>query len=225
MKPTDFPPFPAASEAKHFSVKATDLRRLVAQTAFAASRENSQYARAAVLFRVGGGRLELVATDARRLAMARCPVEGDERAAAMIPVGMAKMLTMMLSEAAKDETLSVALGDRQAVFQYDHTTVATGLMEGEFPAHEQIAWLPRDRFRPLSPKRRTRCGVSSWCKSCENTHSRDRKRRHRGAAPRPIAMPPPPADYPAPPGPGRTILLTPALEAFTPAETAGPPSA
>jgi ketosteroid isomerase-like protein len=36
MKPSDFPPFPAASEAKPFTVKATDLRRLVGQTAFAA---------------------------------------------------------------------------------------------------------------------------------------------------------------------------------------------
>jgi DNA polymerase III sliding clamp (beta) subunit (PCNA family) len=85
MKPQDFPPFPEASEAEPFLVKATDLRRMVGQTAFAASRENSQYARASVLIRVAPGKLKLAATDARRRAEATCGVETTTEAEATRP--------------------------------------------------------------------------------------------------------------------------------------------
>jgi hypothetical protein len=78
--------------------------------------------------------------------------------------------------------------------------------------------LPRARFRPLSPKRQTRCGVSSWCISCENAESRDRKRW--AAAPRPTPVPPPPTEYLAPPGPRQTIIPTAALGAVTAPEPA-----
>jgi DNA polymerase III sliding clamp (beta) subunit (PCNA family) len=62
MKPTDFPPFPEADQAQTFSIRATDLRRMVAQTVIAAAKENGHYAKAAVLFRTTPGQLELVAT-------------------------------------------------------------------------------------------------------------------------------------------------------------------
>ena len=99
MRPADFPPFPAATEAEPFPVGAVALRRMVSQTVFAASRANSQYARAAVLFDVRSGTLALAATDARRLAEARCRVESGVTAAAMVPSSMAKMIPRMLAEA------------------------------------------------------------------------------------------------------------------------------
>jgi DNA polymerase-3 subunit beta len=55
MKPTDFPPFPEADQAQTFSIRATDLRRMVAQTVIAAAKENGHYAKAAVLFRTTPG--------------------------------------------------------------------------------------------------------------------------------------------------------------------------
>jgi DNA polymerase III sliding clamp (beta) subunit (PCNA family) len=89
MKPSNFPPFPAALDVEPFTVGAETLRRMVVQTAFAASRENSQYARAAVLFRAGEGTLTLAATDTRRLSEARCRIESE--AEAMIPDFTVKM--------------------------------------------------------------------------------------------------------------------------------------
>jgi hypothetical protein len=43
-------------------------------------------------------------------------------------------------------------------------------------------WLPRDRFRPLPRSGTSRCGLSSWCRACENARSREAKRRRRAAA-------------------------------------------
>jgi DNA polymerase-3 subunit beta len=71
MKPTDFPPLPVPDEATPVTVKATDLREMVNQTAFAAAKENGQHAKAAVLFRISNGKLERVATRASRPAMVR----------------------------------------------------------------------------------------------------------------------------------------------------------
>jgi NUMOD4 motif-containing protein len=39
-------------------------------------------------------------------------------------------------------------------------------------------WLPRDRFRPLFPTRLTRCGVCSWCRSCERAAAPKRAGGH-----------------------------------------------
>ena len=138
MKPSDFPPFPEAEQAQPFTIKAKTLRKLVLQTAFSASKENSQYARAAILFRVQGGRLELVATDSRRLARAGCDVGTAVEASSMIPTKNAEMLDPMLADAGPDDVVTVRLGERQAFFEADGTTICTGLMHGEFPQHEGI---------------------------------------------------------------------------------------
>jgi len=113
MKPTDFPPFPSPDQATPFSLKAANLRRMVAQTAFAAARENGDYARAGVLFKLSGGRLELLATDARQLAKAGCAVDSTASAEELVPTDTAKMLLPMLSDPDADDVVSVALGDRR----------------------------------------------------------------------------------------------------------------
>lgn len=134
MKPSDFPPFPAAQEATPFDAPAHALRRLVNQTSFASSREEGRYAKAGVLFQVGDGRLELVATDARRLSRAKHGIEdAGAKGRSRVPGTLARMLTPMLAEANKDEAVSICLGDRQAVFRMEGTTIATGLLEVEFP--------------------------------------------------------------------------------------------
>jgi DNA polymerase-3 subunit beta len=185
MKPADFPPFVAPDEATPFSVKATDLRRLVSQTAFAASRENSDYARAAVLFKVGGGRLELVATDARRLAKASCAVESTAEASAMIPNGTAKMLMPMLSEPDDGEMVAVSLGDCQARFEVNGTTLPP-------PASAYSLTLsPRrvSRGRPADPSRLAGHGQvrADRRRSLASAPGRRRPLRSVGSGAHPIA--------------------------------------
>ncbi|MBA4040048.1 MAG: hypothetical protein C0468_06980, partial [Planctomyces sp.] len=80
----DFPPLPdyarvrasgaagGGGEARAlFTHPAGSLLKLVHRTAFATARETSRYAINGVLFRRDGRRLEMVATDGRRLALCR----------------------------------------------------------------------------------------------------------------------------------------------------------
>jgi DNA polymerase-3 subunit beta len=140
MKPSDFPKFPEAPDATPFSVKAADLRRLVGQVAFAAARESTRYAFNAILVVAEKGELTLSATDGRRLSLSQAGSETpDGGAQSLIPAGMAKLLAEGLLAGAKDgEEAEVRLGERQASFSMNGTTIVTSLVEGQFPPYDDI---------------------------------------------------------------------------------------
>jgi DNA polymerase-3 subunit beta len=69
--PADFPQVPVFPAEGAFSVAADDLVGLIKRTLFATAKENTRYALNGVLWEVEGTSLTLVATDGRRLSLAR----------------------------------------------------------------------------------------------------------------------------------------------------------
>ena len=159
FSPDDFPKLPlfkgivagegGASPAKSvFSTTTGTFDTLIARTIFAAARENSRYAINGVLLVREGKRLEMIATDGRRLAKCGATIDAQgENASCIIP---AKALSMIQKLAADDEEpVHIAITDNQAIvaFGEDPTdaraTVATTLVEGTFPPYEDV--IPKDQ--------------------------------------------------------------------------------
>src|SRR5271154_1759557 len=67
----DFPPVPDFRGQADFQLSAGLLKQLINQSLFATLRESTRYAFNGVLFSTQGKKLQLVATDGRRLALAR----------------------------------------------------------------------------------------------------------------------------------------------------------
>lgn len=149
--PADYPQvaeFPA-SNADIFSVTAGEMGRLIGRTIFSTARENSRYAINGVLLKREGKKLEMVATDGRRLALARGQAdnaEGGDGGACIIPTKALSTVNKLIHD---DTTpVRVAITGNQAMFEFQHeepgaaTLLASNLVEGNFPPYEDV--IPRD---------------------------------------------------------------------------------
>ena len=137
----DFPQLPAFSpENKEMLVLSqNDLKTLLTMTAFAASNEESRYVLNGILFILKDGKLKLVATDGRRLALAEKEVlkaEGNLWGKGVIlPIKAVRELNRLLKE---EGEVQIYLVEKQIAFVVDETTVISRLIEGEFPDYEQV---------------------------------------------------------------------------------------
>jgi len=163
----DFPPIPefadvVASKMDAPKAKAVlthpagSLSQLVARTLFATARETSRYAINGVLFKRDGKRLEMVATDGRRLALARAPLSGGDKDAkavsCIIPSKGLGMLMKLISQ--HDEPVQIAITDAQILFSFGtaaspgRAVLVSNLVEGSFPPYEDV--IPKDQDKKVT---------------------------------------------------------------------------
>ncbi|RMH11341.1 MAG: DNA polymerase III subunit beta [Planctomycetota bacterium] len=122
---------------------------LISRTIFATARENSRYAINGVLCKREDKKLELVATDGRRLALARDNVVESTESGPVSCIIPTKALSLLMKLAEDpDEPLNIAITDNQAVFAFgplddrSRAVLATNLVEGTFPPYEDV--IPKD---------------------------------------------------------------------------------
>lgn len=163
----DFPPIPDFAgvvagnmgEPKAKAVMthpAGSLAQLVARTSFAVARENSRYAINGVLMKRDGKRLEMVATDGRRLALARAALSGGDKDAkavsCIIPTKALGVLQRLI--ASHDEPVQIAVTDAQILFSFGtagspgRAVLVSNLVEGSFPPYEDV--LPKDSDKKVT---------------------------------------------------------------------------
>ena len=165
--PADFPPIPdfaqvvsgaAGTKAKAvFSQSAGALDAVVMKTLFATARENSRYAINGVLLKREGKRIEMVATDGRRLALCRGTVQsigGDKDSkpvSCIVPTKALGQLQKLVRD--PDEPVQIAVTDNQVFFSFgsDKTpgraVLSSNLVEGTFPPYEDV--IPRDQDKKI----------------------------------------------------------------------------
>jgi DNA polymerase-3 subunit beta len=135
---------------------AGSLAQLVARTSFAVARENSRYAINGVLMKRDGKRLEMVATDGRRLALARAALSGGDKDAkavsCIIPTKALGVLQRLI--ASHDEPVQIAVTDAQILFSFGtagspgRAVLVSNLVEGSFPPYEDV--LPKDSDKKVT---------------------------------------------------------------------------
>ncbi len=132
-----------------FTQSAGTLSQLISRTVFATARENSRYAINGVLVKRDGKRLELVATDGRRLALSRAQLgdAGGEPVTCIVPTKALNTLQKLIEDA--DEPVTLAITDNQIVFRFgdgddeSRAVLSSNLVEGTFPPYEDV--IPKDQ--------------------------------------------------------------------------------
>lgn len=163
----EFPPIPDFQTAVNGNAEigkakavmthpAGSLSTLVARTLFATAKENSRYAINGVLLKRDGKRLEMVATDGRRLALARANLatsEKDAKAiACIIPVKALGMLQKLIRD--HEEPVQIAVTDNQVLFSFGtaaspgRAVLISNLVEGTFPPYEDV--IPKDQDKKVT---------------------------------------------------------------------------
>jgi len=130
-----------------FATEAGVIDSLVTRTLFAAARENSRYAINGVLMVRDGKKLEMIATDGRRLAKSTVTISGDgDGTQCIIPSKALSMIQKLTSD--ENEPVHIAITDNQAVFAFgdepsdSRAVLTTNLVEGTFPPYDDV--IPRD---------------------------------------------------------------------------------
>jgi len=163
----DFPPIPdfnslISGNADQPRAKAIlthpagSLAGLVTRTIFATARENSRYAINGVLLKRDGKRLEMVATDGRRLALARANLTAADKDAkpvqCIVPTKALTMLLKLINE--HEEPVQIGITDNQILFSFGtpespgRAVLVSNLVEGAFPPYEDV--IPKDQDKKVT---------------------------------------------------------------------------
>lgn len=146
----EFPPVPDMEGEASFKLKLGHFRAGIEKTAFAAARESTRYAINGILCEVHGKKLQLVATDGRRLAVATAPLDekpsGEVRA--IIPTKALNLINRLHLDS--DEIMSVRVMPNQAIMSVGGVTISSVLVEGNFPKWEEVLPEAGDKKLELS---------------------------------------------------------------------------
>jgi DNA polymerase III subunit beta len=146
--PEEFPVVSRFSEEGSISVQGGSFTALVGRTAFAAAREQGRYAMHGVRVEVEGDELRMIATDGRRLALAKAPVDGEGMAAktAIVPTKAMQLFCRVVADPL--EQVRLAFEPNQIALRTARAEVFARLLDGDFPRYDSV--IPREASNLVS---------------------------------------------------------------------------
>jgi DNA polymerase III subunit beta len=133
----EFPQLPDFKDKDSMIMQRGRLKKILAMTSFAISRDETRYVLNGVLFVIKPTYIRIVATDGRRLAMVEEKVQLPKtlERKVIIPAKTVSELNKLLGE---EGDVKICFGNNQISFDMGTTRVVSRLIEGEFPNYEQV---------------------------------------------------------------------------------------
>jgi len=133
----EFPAVPTAGDSSLYRLDQGVFREMLRKTSYAASTDETRYVLNGVLLSFKEGKLTMVATDGRRLALVENEVEipADADQDLILPSKAVNELMHVLGD---DGELRIAVQDKQIVFAFNGTLVASKLIDGTYPNFRQV---------------------------------------------------------------------------------------
>ena len=138
----EFPPLPQFKDDKKVSLPQENIKAMVKKTSFAVSTDESRYVLNGLFVSLKEGKMTVVATDGRRLALVDEEVEISEKSSGefIIPAKAVNELNRLFQEKGEVE---IKLGENQASFSLKDEKgfailLITKLIEGNYPNYRQV---------------------------------------------------------------------------------------
>jgi DNA polymerase-3 subunit beta len=133
----EFPPLPDFAGAREFKIPQLVLRDGLKKTFYAISTDETRYVLNGIFTSFRDGKLTLVATDGRRLAMVDADLEfpASHETDVIIPTKAVQELQRLLGEAGD---VLVKLSDSQISFTVGDSLLCSKLIEGNYPNYRQV---------------------------------------------------------------------------------------
>lgn len=156
----EFPPLPEFGDDKVFTLEQAELTAMLRSVSYAQSSDETRYILNGVYFNFRDGKLSLVATDGRRLALIAKELEipAESAGSIILPAKTVAELSRMLD---KGEKLKIAFNDRRASFQINTDKDSSGLIdsiylyskvvEGNYPNYNQV--IPKETHQRIKLER------------------------------------------------------------------------
>ena len=132
----EFPQLPSV-EGDSLTIDGHILRDLLHKTEFAAATEDVRYFLNGLYFNFLPDKTEVVATDMRWLALARCePLTSSENVNGFIvPLKAVKEIARTFAES---DAVQISIFKNQILFADENATLTTRLVEGDYPPYQKI---------------------------------------------------------------------------------------
>lgn len=143
--PGEFPPVADFGQEADAEVPADALTGMITRTLFATAKEHSRYAISGVLWEIAGKKLQLVATDGRRLALAKGPLAkaAARDVSAIVPAKLMSLISRVAG--GSEQTLAVRVADNQILIRSASAVLVSNLVQGNFPKYGDV--IPKDATR------------------------------------------------------------------------------
>lgn len=168
----DYPVIPDLDESNSFKMPARLLAEMITSTIFSASTEDDRHFLNGLLWKYEGDLFSLVATDGRRLAIASSKkVKAKKEFKVIVPSKILGELARYIKGAAiKDaDEVTVGLSSNQIGFRIGKTVFISRLVEGNFPAYEQI--IPKSHEIEININAEKLMAVTKRAAICSNERS------------------------------------------------------
>ncbi|MEI7910447.1 MAG: DNA polymerase III subunit beta [Verrucomicrobiota bacterium] len=137
LSDSEFPPLPDFQGSKEFRIPQVVLRDGLRKTAYAISSDETRYVLNGIFASFRDGKMTLVATDGRRLAMVDSDLEfpASHETDVIIPTKAVQELQRLLGDSGE---VIVKLTDNQVSFTIGDSLLASKLIEGNYPNYRQV---------------------------------------------------------------------------------------
>jgi DNA polymerase-3 subunit beta len=143
----DFPTLPDGRGGRVVELPAGLVRGLVQRTSFAITAEDARYYLAGALLVLEKEAIAMVATDGHRLAYARrsASVKIADPLRVLVPRKAITELARLTEEVGAEETVTFQQGESHLVFNVAGRTLASKMVEAQFPAYEKVVGVSGDK--------------------------------------------------------------------------------
>lgn len=126
---SEYPDLDLEKKGESISFPASDFKKIISQTAFAASTKEIRPVLTAINVKTVEDHLEFIATDSYRLSKKTYPVDGSYSFVANIPVKTLNEVSKLID----DGDIELNISNNKVVFNYKETSIYSRLIAGDFP--------------------------------------------------------------------------------------------
>lgn len=132
-----FPEFTSPTNLSFFDIPVKEFKEMINQTVFSVSDDETRYFMNGVFLEKSDDKLQLIATDGRRLAYIA------KSFGIMIPdfkgvIVPPKILTIINRRSSDEGPVSIAVGEKNIFFRFGNYEFSSVLIEGQFPNYNRV---------------------------------------------------------------------------------------
>ncbi len=157
----EFPPMPSPDQEPEVELNVADLKEMIQQVVFAASKDEARPILTGVLLTAEKEELTMAAADGFRLSVRTASLSNPigKPIKAVIPARALSELARISEDGSEVITMSLPPGRGQVIFRTQNTEVISQLIEGTFPDYKQII--------PKGHQTRTLLSTAAFLKACK----------------------------------------------------------
>lgn len=162
LKSEDFPPLPSFVDQHTFEFSALELSSMLRSVSYAQSNDENRYILNSVYFNFDAGKLTLVATDGRRLALISrdVPMSDGDEGSIILPAKTVVELEKLLPQG---KSVRISFNERQVAFDIaiaddseskglaGSIYLVSKIVEGSYPNYKQV--IPKETDRRIKIER------------------------------------------------------------------------